>query len=66
MEQIYTVKEIAELFQMHPATIRKIIKSGKLRAEKRGGKFFITAQAWKEFVDDHMTGGDAAPNKSQG
>lgn len=33
---VYTVKEFAKIMQMHPNTIRKAIKSGKITAFKIG------------------------------
>lgn len=36
-EQMYTVKEISELMQVHPLTVIRWIKSGKLQGLKVGG-----------------------------
>lgn len=36
-EQMYTVKEISELMQVHPLTVIRWIKGGKLQGLKVGG-----------------------------
>lgn len=38
----YTVHEVAEALNLTPATIRRYIKSGTIKAQKVGSKWYIT------------------------
>ena len=38
----YTVQEVAEFMQLSQATIRRYIKYGTMKAQKVGGKWYIT------------------------
>jgi len=51
---IYTVYETAELLKIHPHTVRRYIKQGKLKARKLGTGYAITAEAIKEFFREPM------------
>lgn len=37
MKEFYTIKEFAKLLQVHPETIRKAVRNGKIIALKPGG-----------------------------
>ena len=47
MKDYLTVKEVAKYLKRHPATIRRLITSRKLKATKLAGKFgvYIIARA---------------------
>lgn len=34
MEKLYTIKQVAEMFSVHPNTVRRWIKQGKLKTIK--------------------------------
>lgn len=38
----YTVQEVAEAMKVKPATIRRYINNGTLKAQKIGAKWYIT------------------------
>ena len=38
----YTVQEVAKVMQLSEATIRRYIKYGTMKAQKVGGKWYIT------------------------
>lgn len=42
MERYYKVEEVAELLSLHPKTIQRYIREGKLRANKIGKSWNIT------------------------
>ena len=42
-DRIYTVEQVAELLDLHPKTVRRFIKDGKLRANKIGNQWRVTA-----------------------
>lgn len=50
-EKVYTVNQIAEMFEMHPKTIRRYIKEGGLTARKIGGEWRIAETDVKAFLD---------------
>lgn len=40
-ERWFTVNQIAEMFNLHPKTIRRYIKESSLSAQKMGGEWRI-------------------------
>lgn len=57
----YTVQEVAEALDLTPATIRRYIKSGTIKAQKVGSKWYIT-DANLEYVFSGDT--DNAPDEA--
>ena len=53
---LYTTEQVAELLQIHPLTVLKYIKLGKLRAVKLGRVYRITDACLQEFLQNEMTG----------
>lgn len=49
--KFYTVNQIAEMFEMHPKTIRRYIRDGNLKANKVGGQWRITEVELKQFIE---------------
>ena len=41
---LYKVDQVAELCQLHPKTVRRLIREGKIRGEKFGGQWRISEQ----------------------
>lgn len=37
----YTVEEVAEKLRMHPESVRRLIRQGKIKASKGGNKWLI-------------------------
>lgn len=48
---IYTTEQVAELLQIHPLTVLKYIKLGKLKAVKLGRVYRITENFLQEFLE---------------
>jgi excisionase family DNA binding protein len=49
----YTVPEVAELLGMHPETIRRALREGRLKGIKLGGRkshYRIPAEALERFI----------------
>lgn len=46
----YNTKEVAELLHRTVNTIRRYVKSGKLKAQKVGNEWFITGRTLEEFL----------------
>lgn len=42
LERLYTVTEIAKILHLHPETVRRFIKSGRMEALKHGREWIIT------------------------
>ena len=42
MERTYTVEQIAELLSLHPKTVQRYIREGKIIANKVGKRWFIS------------------------
>ena len=52
-KDFYTVRDIAEGLQVTEKAIRYQIKQGKLISSKVLGKYVITAENYKKFIDDN-------------
>jgi excisionase family DNA binding protein len=63
VEKYYSVDQIAEMIDMHPKTIQKYIREGRLKAQKIGKAWRVTGHDLSIFVEG--TGGtgrsDSAP-----
>lgn len=53
MDKYYTVEQIAGLLSMHPKTIQKYIREGKLRAAKVGKSWRVTGHDLSVFNENH-------------
>jgi len=51
MDRIFTLNEAREFLKVSDATIRRYVKSGKLKSQKFGRQFRISETAIKEFLD---------------
>jgi excisionase family DNA binding protein len=59
MENIYNVNQAAFILKVHPLTIRRYIKEGRLKAIRAGGNVRIKETDLKEFNKEY------SPNKPQ-
>lgn len=53
--QILTPEQAAKILQIHPMTILKYIKQGKLRGSKLGRVYRIKEEDLYKFLDDNST-----------
>ena len=60
-EKVYTPKQVAEILQVHPYTILKWIRAGKLKAIKVGRVYRIQSSDLAQF----LTGSATAPTPPQ-
>ena len=51
VEQIYTTEQVAKLLQIHPLTVLKYIKQGKLHGIKLGRVYRIRESDIQNFLD---------------
>ena len=51
MEKLYSIKEAAEVLQIHPDTMRRYARTGKIRAAIIGKGFRITESDLKAFIE---------------
>lgn len=64
-EKFYTVDQIAEMLGMHPKTIRKFIREGKLKANKVGKQWRVTGNDLSIFTEGNKEKvSDEIENKS--
>lgn len=50
MEKIYTIQEVAELLRVNQMTIRRWIKSGKIKSIKIGRKYLFNESELKRLL----------------
>jgi|GEM_PF-5135011 len=51
-DQYYSISKAAEVFEVEPVFLLKSIKSGKLKAHRRSGRYLIN---WYDLVDYKRT-----------
>jgi len=51
VEKLYTTEQVAQLLQIHPLTVLKYIKAGKLRAIKLGRVYRIRESELQKFLE---------------
>lgn len=61
MDKYYTVEQIAELLAMHPKTIQRYIREGKLRASKVGKGWRVTGHDLSVFTESAGLTGRETP-----
>lgn len=49
---LFDVKELADKFNLNPVTIRTYIKTGKLKGQKVGTKWYISEEVLREFFKE--------------
>lgn len=54
MEEFYTVNQAAIVLKVHPLTIRRYIKAGKLKAFRAGGNIRIALPDLKDFIQSFV------------
>jgi excisionase family DNA binding protein len=55
MKDYLTVKEVAKYLKKHPATVRRLIRSRKLKAQKLAGKFGVYLVARSDLLEFMMS-----------
>jgi len=64
VEKYYSVDQIAEMIDMHPKTIQRYIREGRLRAQKIGKAWRVTGHDLSTFTEG--TEGDGMSETSPG
>lgn len=59
IEQFLTTEQVANILQVHPFTILKFIKEGKLAGVKLGRVYRIKESAMMQFLEDRSVGSKA-------
>ncbi|GKY86350.1 helix-turn-helix domain-containing protein [Sinisalibacter aestuarii] len=57
---MYTVAEVAELLKLHPKTVLRHIRTGRLAARKAGRSWRITQDALRAYTHAELASGPAA------
>lgn len=65
MDKYYTVEEISEMLAMHPKTIQRYIREGKLRANKVGKSWRVTGHDLSVFAEKSGLTGSTRPENTQ-
>lgn len=55
MDNLFNVNQIAYMLKVHPLTVRRYIKEGKLKAIKAGGNVRIKESDLQEFSKDYTS-----------
>lgn len=60
-EKFLTTDQVAEILQVHPYTILKFVKEGKLKGVKLGRVYRILESDVKRFIEERLTGKKKLP-----
>jgi len=52
MQNLYTVEQVAEKFEVHPETVRKLARSGVLSAKKIGNSWRFSDEDLSKFIKE--------------
>lgn len=55
MDEFYTVNQAAIILKIHPLTVRRYIKEGKLKAYRVGGNVRISVNDLRAFTQSFIT-----------
>lgn len=55
MDKIYTVEQVSEMIRMHPKTIQRYIREGKINAQKVGKSWRITENDLTNFLKKNQS-----------
>lgn len=64
-EKFFTTEQVANILQVHPFTILKFIKQGKLKGIKLGRVYRIKESEINKFLEDRMTPGANPPKEGK-
>ncbi|HMR00959.1 MAG TPA: helix-turn-helix domain-containing protein [Candidatus Gracilibacteria bacterium] len=64
MDEILTAEQVAKILQVHPFTVLKFIKQGKLKASKLGRVYRIRRRDVDEFLDNQIQTPGEPKNKT--
>ena len=64
IEKFFTTEQVASILQVHPFTILRFIKEGKLRGVKLGRVYRIKESDVHEFLERRTVGSSASNNAS--
>ena len=53
---VYDLKDLQEEVRLGPATLRKLIKSGRLRGRKIGRGYYVTEASLNSFLNNNTSG----------
>ncbi len=65
IENFFTTEQVANILQVHPFTILKFIKQGKLKGVKLGRVYRIKESEVKNFLEGRMTSGPVETTTTQ-
>lgn len=54
MDEFYTINQVAIVLKVHPLTIRRYIKEGKLKAYRAGGNIRISVNDLRIFTQNFI------------
>lgn len=63
IEKFFTTEQVANILQVHPFTILKFIRAGKLQGIKLGRVYRIKESDVQEFLESRMTQGSSPKKK---
>lgn len=63
---MYSVAQAAEILTLHPKTVRRFIRDGRIRANKVGREWRIRREDLREFAHGELAGGTDEKQSSRG
>jgi len=48
---LFSVEEISEKFNLHPVTVRRLFRQGRLQGRKVGKRWYLTEEALRSYFE---------------
>jgi len=61
---LFGVAELCKKFDLHPVTVRRYLKRGKLRGQKIGKKWYITEESFRDYFNEPRREATEPPAKA--
>ncbi|MDY0063408.1 MAG: helix-turn-helix domain-containing protein [Myxococcota bacterium] len=61
MTELYSVDQLAELLDLHPKTVRRFIREGRIKARKIGREWRVHRDDLRDFTHAELAGGQPEP-----
>ncbi len=61
----FSIKDLAPILKLHPKTIHRFIKEGKIKARKIGRSWMVHQDDLKEYVHAELAGGNESQPESE-
>jgi len=63
---LFSVEEISEKFNLHPVTVRRLFRQGRLQGRKVGKRWYLTEEALRSYFEAASKPAEPRASRSTG